>query len=63
MTVEPGRVIDHRRVAARPHIGQDIGNRFVDVGPGFPLGIKQFGEGARETRIARIKPQGHRPSP
>ena len=57
--VEFGRQLDHRRIAARAHIGNDAGDHCIHIRAVLALGVQQRGEGGLETGLGRVQEDGH----
>ena len=51
--------LDQRSVLLAPYLRDDRGNRFIDVGGGFPLGGQQLAKTALKIRRTSLQPQDH----
>ena len=57
-TIEPSRVFEHGRIAARVHVGQDVGYALFDRGVGVGAPVQAAGEGGFKIRLGGFQPQG-----
>ena len=57
-TIEAGRVFKHGRIAARVHVGQDVGYALFDRGVGVGAPVQAAGEGGFKIRLGGFQPQG-----
>ncbi len=57
--IEFARQVDERLVAARAHVGDDLGDGGIDVGGHLALLGEKGREGLLKARGARLKPLRH----
>ena len=57
--VEPRGQLDHRRVTARAHIGDDGSDRVIDIDGLFALGAEKGCEGGFELGVSGVQELGH----
>ena len=58
-TVKPFGQIDHRVIAARAHIGDDVGHAGIDIGRIFALHLQKRGEALGEIGIPTVQESWH----
>jgi len=57
--VELFRQLDHRGIAAAAHVGNDAGDRAVDIGRNFALQAEQPRKVGGERRVLTAEAHGH----